>query len=174
MLINITDITSRRELSENIPTKKLNPHILSAERMDLKPLLGERFYRDISANPSLTTRGNYPLLLDGGTYTYSDIDYEQPGIKDILVDFAYARIMFFGPVTSTPFGMRIRQGDNSSQPSTELLREHYTALREEAKAKWQEVKDYMNRDGNFTYWYGPKSELNVGQDYPKIIKATLS
>ncbi len=180
MLIDGSDIRKVRQLSTSLKADKINVYIADAELSDLRPLLGERLYTDLLANPTHTgDNGNYPDLLNGSTYTYSTFSYSHPGIKVILANYAYARYRFFGSDVDTPFGVVQKQTQDGFVVSTARNREVYTALRKVALDQWDLTKAYLNRmagdtNNKYEYWYFQRPPLDDDQRSIIINKITLS
>ena len=178
MIITGADISKARDLSTSGKPRKINQYIEDAELSDLRPLLGEELYQDLITNPTATDDGDYPKLLQGSTYTYGDYDYTHPGIRAVLVDFAYARYRFFGNDTDTAFGFKEKQFDDGINTSVSRNREVYGAIRKVAKDKWFLVKDYLDRmdaatSTEYTFWFGVIAQIDNDQDLININKGTL-
>lgn len=177
MLITANEIREARQLSNAVPINTLNQYIEDAEIADLRPLLGEELYQDLTARPTATNKGDYPTLLNGGTYEYANYTYTFPGLKSVLIDFAYARYRYFGSDTDTAFGNVRKQYQDGVQNSDNRNREVYGAIRKVAFAKWSLCVDYLNRytNGNqdFEYWYGAKKQIDNDQDSINMNTVTL-
>lgn len=179
MIITLADIRKTRTVSNSIKEGKMNEFIRDAEMTDLRPLLGGQLYQDIVTNPTETARGSYPDLLDGAIYTYSDFNYTHPGIKEVLVDLTFARYRFFGADTDTPFGVVVKQSQDSQPTGFARDREIYSAIRRVAFSKWEIVKDFLNRRAGedegtrFEYWYFQGSPLDNDEDEININKITI-
>ena len=84
--------------------------------VELLPLLGERLYYDLMANPS-----SYDDLLDGNIYTYNGITYTNVGLKAVLSQYWYAYHSFYGDQIDTAFGLREKlNNDVSKQVDTSM------------------------------------------------------
>lgn len=179
MIITLADIRKTRDVSSSLKEARINQYIRDAELSDLRPLLGEVLYQDIVTNPTDTARGSYPDLLDGAVYPYSDYTYTHPGIKDVLVDLAYARYRFFGSDIDTPFSTVVKQSQDSQPTGVSRNREIYSAIRKVAFAKWELVKDFLNRRAgeasgtSYDYWFYQTSPLDDDEDEININKITI-
>lgn len=179
MIITLNDVKKTRDISGSIKDTRFNNFIRDAELADLRPLLGEVLYQDLVTNPTVTARGSYPDLLDGSIYTYSDYTYTHPGIKDVLVDLAYARYRFFGSDIDTPFGTVVKQSQNSQPTGISRDREIYSAIRKVAFSKWELVKDFLNRMSSeqvgtrYEYWFFKTAPLDDDEDEININKINL-
>ena len=139
-LITLEDIIRYKQISTKPNLKKLNEIILDAQLIDLQPLIGERLYNRIVANPS-----DYTELLDGGAYDYNSEAYTNYGLKMVLVYFTYARYMMFGGFTDTPSGTVVMRKDNSDPIDTTSKRNIYQLNRESAIQLWANVSSYLTR-----------------------------
>ena len=128
MLTTKEEIRAVRQLSTSVKDEQINPFIKDAEMSDLRGLLGERLYIDLDTNPTATAQGNYPALMNGGSYTYSGFTYHNPGVKAVLIDFAYARYRFFGNAVDTGFGFVEKQTKDGQNTSTSNNREAYISV----------------------------------------------
>lgn len=179
MLITLADIRKTRDISSSVKEIRVNNFIRDAELTDLRELLGEVLYHDIVTDPTLTTRGSYPDLLNGSTYTYSDYTYSHPGLKAVLVDFAYARYRHMGADIDTPFSTVVKQSQDSQPTGISRNRDIYGAIRKVAFAKWALVKDYIDRmsgedEGTrYEYWFFQTAPLDNDEDEININKITL-
>lgn len=141
-LIDKTTIAKYKEISDTVLPKKLNPHILSAQREDVKPLLGERLYNDLVRN-----REDHEELLKGGDYTHEGTLYFSDGLECVLALYANARYIYLGQTTDTPFGhVNKLNSSGASTPISEASRKsEWLENRKEAFGCWQTVKDYLIR-----------------------------
>lgn len=140
MLIDKIEIAKHREISNNVRDNKINPYIEDAQRLDLKPLLGEKLYNAIVKTPT-----DHTLLLDGGEYEYEGETYDHPGLKKVLSIYAYARYVMFGSYTDTAFGFVEKSNQDSKSVGDGHKRTLFTQNQNTASAYFQEVALYMNR-----------------------------
>ena len=141
MIISKSDIATYREISRSVADSKINPYIQDAEILDLKPLIGEKLYAAIVANPA-----EYADLLNKKAYNHDDVVVESPGLKRVLVDFAYARYMLHGSNTDTPFGLVQKDYEGSTAISRTEKKESYKHHQQIAMQYWREVETYLNRN----------------------------
>ena len=146
MLINKTEIAKHREISKNVRDDKINPYIEDAQRLDLKPLLGERLYNALVKNESKHT-----LLLEGGEYEYEGESYDHPGLNKVLSIYAYARYVMFGSYTDTAFGFVEKSSQDSKSVGDAHKRTLYTQNQNTAAAYFEEVALYMSRT-DYEFW----------------------
>jgi hypothetical protein len=106
-----------RPLSAHIDDARLLVYIDEAERLDVKPLLGDALFVDIKEAVSQTpvqersfapgvAFPSYTLLLEGGTYRIGENNVREfAGLKAALAYFAYTRIVENNPLWVTRSGV---------------------------------------------------------------------
>lgn len=141
-LITRNDIARYRQLSKTPHDTKLNEMILDAQMMDLQPLLGEKLFNQIMADPE-----SHEALLTGGIYEHEGISYTNYGLKMVLAYFSYARYVMFGSVTDTPFSVVEKLGTESRPAELSTKKSMYSMNREGALQLWENVKNYLTRVG---------------------------
>lgn len=142
---------------------------------DVRPLLGNELYGDLVTNPTATARGDYPELLNGSTYTHGVHSYIQKGVKYLTLLFWYRRYVN-RPYVDTHVGYAHLEGDNITKISDRERRNKYDEITKQIKEVWGEIWDYLNRDGNYSYWYSgePGAYIDDDESNININKATLS
>ena len=138
--IDRTEIARHREISKNVKEEKINPYIEDAQRLDLKPLLGEKLYNAIDK-----ASADHTLLLDGGEYEYNGETYDHPGLKKVLSIFTHARYVMFGSYTDTAFGFVEKASQDSRPVADAHKRSLYTQNQQTAAAYFNEVAIFMSR-----------------------------
>lgn len=145
LLINRTDIHEYRNISKSVLDNVLNPHILDAQFNDVQKILGANFFNDLIRNYTSTA---YQALLNAGTYTYSGTTYTNVGLKAVIVHYAYSRYARFGSNTDTPFGLVVKQSNDSEQSSAADKKAIYTENRGLAFNYWENVKAFLDRNAS--------------------------
>lgn len=115
MLITLADFTPYVDITSNIDVvRNLEPYILQAQQMDLRPLIGEEFYHDLITNP---TAEKYIELINGVIYTptNSTLAVKYEGLKAMLVYWTYARYLTKANIKSTMSGF-VRKETQYSEP----------------------------------------------------------
>lgn len=148
-LINKSDISQYRQLSTSVKDAKINPFIADAQLLDLLPLLGERMFYDLIANPA-----NYDDLINPKQYSYNNQTIESPGLKIVLCHFAYARYIMHGSQTDTAFGMVEKNYQDGNQVSRTDKKEIYKQSQNVAMQYWAQVETYLNRNLNIYKLWG--------------------
>lgn len=149
-LITINDISALEEISANVNfNKKVRPAILNAQEYDVRPLVGEQFWvkLSVSAANNVTV---YPDLWNEKTYTYQGEEYQHPGLKAVIVQYAYARYIATANNHHTAFGIVAKTdgslGPNfSTQTSSAEISRLVKMARADAEMCWGRVKSYLER-----------------------------
>lgn len=119
-IITLEDIQGYKPLSKNTDAgKKVDPFIQEAQEFELRPFMSDEFYAELVTQfkagfPDST----YSDLFNGSTYTNGGKTYTNPGIKPMLVYYAYARYLKRSNTNSTAFGM-VGKNNPDSTPLTE-------------------------------------------------------
>lgn len=143
LLVSKTEIAAKRPISKSVADAKINPFIEDAQQLDLLPLLGEKLFFDLFKNPSV-----YTDLMAEKEYVYDDNTITSPGLKTVLIDFAYARYVMHGSQTDTPFGLVQKDYEGSTPVSRTDKKEGYKFHQQTAMQYWAQVELYLlrNRD----------------------------
>ena len=148
-IIDLIDISNTKDVSKHLDKIAIQ-HIDDAELVDIKPLLGEKLFLDMVANAS---DAKYLELLNGGNYEYDNFTFSHPGIKRVLIEFAYARITFFGNEKSTPFGLVEKNYQDGRAITRDRAKERYKASQQIALQLWFDVKAFLDRKTKeYEYW----------------------
>jgi hypothetical protein len=147
-LLTLQDFVDYRGMSSNINfDKDLKQHVIDAQESELRVFMGESFFLalvdDFNASPSLAT---YTDLFDGARYTHNGKDYEYPGVKRLLVQYAHARYVAEDGTTSTPFGYRNKQHDKSDKPDPKVKGRKSAKSRSLATLFEDRMKLYLDRN----------------------------
>lgn len=156
-LINLNDIRSIKSISLNLNSEKeLNPHILEAQKFDLRPFLKDDFYlsivEDLEASPSLT---EYADLWNGCVYTYGSEKFIMSGLKAILCYHSYARYLPHSDIQSTATGFVRKSNQYSEKIEDKTISRLIAQARSAATVMEGEVLDYLNRNSSlYPKWKG--------------------
>lgn len=172
-MITKAEFIAKRKVSETLTDKEFADILDSAEFSELRPFLGEELYTDIVNDPSLTTRGDYPKLLEGGSYQYGGDYYNFPGLKEITLDYCYAYYLLDGDAIETPTGTRQFDMDKFARLKDYDKSNKAERARKKAFYRWEITKDFLNRS-SFTYWYGEGHKPNTGTKKINIQTVTLA
>ena len=122
----------------------LQPHILAAQLVDVKSVLGNPLYTDLIANRYDV---KYKDLLEGGTYTNSNnntVTFQ--GLKAALACYTYARYMMSKNAVDTPFGMVAKTNEYSEKADASIVHTIASAKRSEATAYLNECIEYIKNN----------------------------
>ena len=159
MLITKTDILTYRPISKSVRDALINPYIKDAERLDVRPLLGELLYRAIDKTPSNV---EYIKILDPFEYTYGDYIYNHDGLKQVIALFAWSRYVYFGSNVDTGFGF-VNKSTQDSEPVTIAGKKAvYLKERQTALEYWADIERYLDRNAT-TYPLWRSGACNNGK-----------
>lgn len=168
-LITGAEIRAKRPLTASATTSggvdsvELVQHVDDAQIKELLPRLGRQFYYAIVSTPA-----DYSDLLTGGSYTYNSKTYVNPGLKAVLIDYAFARWRFFGGDKDTGFGFIEKQYQDGKQVGRERNKEAYTDLLQIAEQKWHEVALFLDRNyQDYPLWRPDRLSGNCTQPGPE-------
>lgn len=150
-LITLSELRAVKPVSGNpISDSRYTAIIEDCEFKEIRPLLGSRFYQDLVRNAA---DANYVALLEGGEYLYDNFTYTNPGLTRVIIEFAYAHILFFGSEVNTPFGLVAKQYQDGQMATRDRTKELYTAHRQIANEYWLEVKAFLDRNyEDYEFW----------------------
>ena len=140
-LVNKYDIQEFRPISKSTSDKKINTFIDDAQILDLKPLMGEKFFFEVLANYN-----NYYDLLNEKEYQFDGAIIISPGLKKVLVYFSYARYQLFGSQTDTAFGTVEKNFQDGNHIDRINKKEVYKQTQQMAYQYWEEIERYLNRN----------------------------
>ena len=119
-LITLEDMQGYKPLSKNTDnSKKLDPFVLEAQEFELRPFLSDEFYEELIVQFKASFPDTkYSDLFNGSKYIVGGKTYTNPGVKPMLVYYAYARYLKRSNTNSTAFGM-VGKNNPDSTPLTE-------------------------------------------------------
>ncbi len=151
LLITTADIAAIESISLNTDfNKKIRPHIVKAQELDVRPLIGETFWLAIVANPA-----TYANLLAPFQYTYNGKLREHPGLKSVIIEYTLARYKSDANIHDTPFGLMQKENPYSSPVSDKKIARAEAKMISGAEAYWVRVRAYLNRNkSTYPLWEG--------------------
>lgn len=150
LLIDKTDFIPFVQISEyGNDVKRLNPHILNAQNLDCKFVLGNIFWTDIITNPL-----NYDELLNGGTYQDKDgNDISFSGLKAAIVWYSVARLRVDANSINSAWGQVQKTSDYSQPISTTTLNQQIAQAENNGQSYIRDVVDYLNiKSEDYPLW----------------------
>lgn len=120
-----------RPISVHYESADIETYIGEAEQLDIKPILGEQMYIDLSeAQTGTTLSDNQKLILDGGIYTVDSRKYIFSGLKKAISYFVYSRLIRNSDGKLTRMGFVVKDTAESERP---MLKEKLVAADDAAK-----------------------------------------
>ncbi len=154
LLINKQTVAARLQVAIGYDAQEFNVFISEAQEFDLKPLVPENFYSDL-----LSKRAEEPWkkLIDGGDYTHDGRDYNFAGIGAVLSYFSYGRFAMGANQVSSSHGFVQKTNPNSQPLSLEEKKNIYYRKKGEAKALFDDVVKFIERNINTYSSWNPDS-----------------
>ncbi|WP_163320151.1 hypothetical protein [Dysgonomonas sp. 520] len=108
-----------RFVSKHIDDNKINLCIEEAERLDVKPQIGDDLFLSLMEwveNPDQDNQPDYTLLMQGGVYQRKDGQKREfKGLQSALNYYVYARLVKMNNFSLTRFGFVEKQDQYSQQ-----------------------------------------------------------
>lgn len=169
LLIQLSDISAIESISANTDfNKKIRPHIIKAQDLDVRPLLGEQLWLDVLGNI-----GNYVNLLNEHTYTYKDKKYQHPGLKAVIVEYTLSRYKPAINIHDTPFGLVEKENPYSTRVSDKTIAREVSRFTSAAETYWLRVKRYLDHHKDtITKWEPCSAHVKLTGNGLRIRKAS--
>lgn len=161
LLITVDELREFRHVSNKFSKDRLKECIQLAQRVDLREMLGD-FVFDVYENKDTP---EYADLMSGGTFTISNENYQQEGIKAMLADLAYARYLYIVNTNQSPFGMVQKINQDSEPIERSMIKDLVKMAQQDAGAKF-ELIDWYLRDNSGTFPRYCKVDCSNGMDNP--------
>jgi len=155
-LISQADIKKYHPTSD-IPDGRIDPYIISAQELDLKPVLNESLYWDFISKYNTSgdpMYANYQTLLNGGTYTYSGQTIQYPGIKPMLCAYTMARFLPMQQVQVTRHSIVVKKSEYSDPISTTQITYIVNGLRAQAIGYQNQLEQFLLQNQTTYPLYG--------------------
>jgi hypothetical protein len=140
LLINQEDFEGYADVSANIDSKYLEPHIRVAQETTLKTILCSDFYTEILSQfeaDTLTTE-NETIL---------------PYIQKCLIFYSYVGYLLYAQIRSTPHGFVQKKSDESDQITDKRLGELLNDAREKARFYEGELREFLeDNEDDYATW----------------------
>lgn len=172
LLINRSDIVPYAQIAiHQRDEEMLQPHILSAQNVDIRPVLGEAFWTDLIQN---RTQTKYLTLLDGGTYTDDNgnvVTFQ--GLKSAIACFTYARYIMYKNAVDTPFGVVSKVTEYSQMSDTKLILSIASDKRNEGSLYLQNCIAYIEQnEATYTLFGSTARTSSTGKFIHKLTIAS--
>lgn len=138
MIITIEDIRKYREIASNIQPGKVDNYVRETEELDIIPVLGVDEYDRLNAGGQSFVLGagvlgkgalggteltdEESMLLNGGQYIdQRGCKQRFAGLKAAESYIVYSRLIRNHPLQVTPYGVVVKEGDDSSPASAQSI-----------------------------------------------------
>lgn len=142
IIIVQSDFALIGQLAIHCDKAKLNIAIQEAITFDLEPLLCDLFY-DVDEHWASVVE-KWTDLINGSTYTAcGDKERKQPGIKKVLLYYAYARYTVMNNFNDTPNGHVTKTNEFSIPKPLREIESFADKYRTMGYITWEKVKNYL-------------------------------
>lgn len=117
--------------------------IAEAQRVELKPRLGDALYMKILAEDP---EERFRILLEGGEWKCSCGEHLLTGIKTALAYYALARIVRDGNIQATTYGTAVKDDQYSTDPERTERQRQYRELFSQADIYIAEAINYLSQN----------------------------
>ena len=155
LLLSYSQQQAIKKISANNQSK-YDQMAAEVEENELRKLLGVLLLQDLQENPTATANAE---LLDGGTFTYCDDDYDFKGLRYVLAYLNYSRYIGESFVNDTFTGFVQKTRPDSELLSEGAIKRLQNENREIAMAEWELCKMYLNVNyEDFPLWNSSKTK----------------
>jgi hypothetical protein len=163
-LINITDFTENKFVTQNLDSRDIDPIITEAQEFDIKPVIGAAMFYDMMNNLTAT---KYVDLLNGKTYTPngSSDPITFAGLKMVLKYYVYARLLVVDGVKSTNSGFVVKTLENSERVSGTQRTQMIAQTKSGAKAYEDEMRCFLNNHSTTYPLWNCTTQKNKGYGF---------
>jgi hypothetical protein len=159
LLITKSDITALwPQLDTNTSDAKVNSYILRAQQSDLKPILGDALYYDVSSDPG---SANNVLLIGGTEYEYNGNTIFFGGIKPVLSAWVYSRMMLNVNMNVGRASVVDKTTEESTPHEKALIKQRSREADSEAIRLRNELIQYLEQTQDLFPLYGERENLNA-------------
>lgn len=128
------------DISQTLDEATFERFVRDAQNTDLSPLLGYTFYSHV-VNNLLDPAVN--ALVVGGEYQYNDNDYYNPGLREVLTHYSYARYLMGGQTKDTPFSTVKKTTPYSEPIEVSQLKEMVKIHRQTGRELYGQVEFFL-------------------------------
>lgn len=164
-MLQIQELKEFRDVGKKLDENKIK-EVIQLAKLDLQNLIGFSFYNYVDSNKETLND-----LLNGSDFEYNGLTVSHLGLKSILADLAYSRLMMQINVNITPFGSTIKDSQDSTPTDRKTLYELQNQAKIDASQKWDVVKKYVMCNSELKNAYkGYESDSGNSSYMPKIYK----
>jgi len=141
------------QVSDHCSWDVLQNYIRERQNIDVHGLLGSCLFTDLIKD---LTGTKYNDLLNGSNYTGCDSNEKTHfGLKRVLTHYAYAAYVYRKSFVDVPFGVVVKQSQDSVPVPTNELRNLHDEHRSIAYEYWKGVEQYLcSAKETLTLWKG--------------------
>lgn len=122
MLIQVQDIRAYRPIAANIEQSRVEVYIRECEQLDIVKTLGADVFDRLSQTPKSAWTIEEQTLFDGGTWEDAQgVKHVFAGLKAAECYLAYARFVRNHSAQVTPFGVVVKDSEDSTAASSQTI-----------------------------------------------------
>lgn len=164
-IVTKTDIQQYRYIADVLDdTTTLMPHILEAQNVELRSLLGDAlFYQLMEGYFTTPVDSKWTELVSGKSYVYNTRTIYYDGLKPLICYWAFARLLSSHGSAVTRFGVVRKINDLSEPISDEALSRMITQARSTSKFYQTQVVQFLDYNRTiYTTWRASESAPRSG------------
>lgn len=143
-LVSKADIRAVRDFATSVTDAKVNPYILDAQNLDIKPAIGDGLLILLLDDLDLLTpTAIYDYIYNAHDYLVNAVKYRHVGLKKVACLYAYARMLEGGEFSYTQFGGVVKTSQYSDPVDKASLNRAIQSAREAAFTYLQEIKHFI-------------------------------
>ncbi len=147
-IISLAEIALYMPIAE-IEQTRIDPYIVQAQELDLRPVLNDALYYDFMQKYNTTgdpMHSAYQNLLNGTTWSMNGVTVQFGGIKPMLAHYALARFIPMNGLNITRYGNHRKLNDKSEAVEQTSITYVVNNIRSTAIAYQQELTCYLQNN----------------------------
>lgn len=170
-LVTKSDFAPFVQISKSVDEEKfLQPTILHAQNLDIKPVFGNAAWTDLMNNRN---EDKYQRLLNGDNYVESGLTLTFQGLKASIVLFAHSRYILQKNIVDTSFGLVSKDTDVSTPVDVKAKQMIAQQSRTAAQAYLDEcVKFLTTFPSIYTLFNEQRTGATVANSKPKLFSVS--
>jgi len=164
-IVTREDIENAYSLSKNINQTRIDPHIIRAQRFDLRPILGSYLYNQfINGLQAATIESRWIDLLEGKEYlSQNNNTIYFYGCKPVVISYSFARIMLNNNSNVTRGGNTIKTTAESTPQTSKSDAYRITSAKQDGVQYAKGLTQFLDDNRNIYPEYGRGLDSNTGK-----------
>jgi len=160
LLITSEDMREFVRLPESLEPEQIDLHIKEAQEIEIAELLGDELYYEMISN---LTQQRFIDLLKGKVYTDSSgHNIKFPGLRVVLIYYAYARYIGERNIEDTETGMVVKKNDWSDPVDPKEIARKINNARSSGESYQRRVTRFIiDNSSDYILWNGYKRDAST-------------